>query len=502
MCVVAYRDKIYSHPVLKPRIYGWAAAVPPILVIAFDSLYILVVLILWRHILRVHIVPFIAAFLLLMFIFLLQYLMKSLDQLVGKGLSAGVISELIVVSLAWMVVLAVPMAVLIATLMAFGGLASTNQITAMRASGMSLYSMMMPVLLASCVVCFFLVKFDNDVLPDANHKVKVLTIDISRKKPTLTLVPGLFEPLMQGRTILVRKTFEHSNDLEGVTILDSSDPLFYNTITAERGRISFSPDYRKLIMDLEDGEIHQLSVRDFQEYRKIRFTRHRISMDAEGFSFQRSQESAFSRGDREMSADAMRIIVDSLRHLQDRSRERIQAILNSQMAGVGNPSKMTPTIPRGEDFTPYVASSAAMLRNTLQSEFLQLHYFDLEAKKYLVEIHKKYSIPVACIVFVLVGAPLGIIARRGTFGVGASLSLGFFLLYWACLIGGEKLADRGLIEPWVGMWTANIVIGIMGAYLTYRTARESPTIDWSVFTRFVPKSWRSNAEGTGAHDHP
>ena len=468
---------------------------PAILVIASYSLYIFGVLILWRHILRVHIGPFISSFLLLMFVFLLQYLMKSLDQLVGKGLSAGIIVELIVVSLAWMVVLAVPMAVLIATLMAFGGLASTNQITAMRATGMSLYSMMAPVLVASGLVCFLLVKFDNDVLPDANHKVKVLSIDISRKKPTLTLVPGLFEQLVQGRTILVRKTFEHSNDLEGITILDSSDPLFYNTVTAERGRISFSPDYRKLIMDLEDGEIHQLSVRDFEQYRKIRFSKHRIAMDAEGFSFQRSQESAFSRGDREMSADAMRIIVDSLRNLQDRSRERIQAIVTTQLAGVTNPSKLSPTLGRADDFSGLAAVSAAMLRNTLQSEYLQLHYYDLEAKKYLVEIHKKYAIPVACIVFVLVGAPLGIIARRGTFGVGASLSLGFFLIYWACLIGGEKLADRGLLEPWVGMWTANIVIGLMGAYLTYRTARESPSINWSMFTRFIPQSWRSKQEG-------
>ncbi|MBI3788212.1 MAG: LptF/LptG family permease, partial [Ignavibacteriales bacterium] len=89
-----------------------------------------------------------------------------------------------------------------------------------------------------------------------------------------------------------------------------------------------------------------------------------------------------------------------------------------------------------------------------------------------------------------------IMARRGTFGVAASLSLGFFLLYWACLIGGEKLADRGFIQPWVGMWAANIIIGLIGGYLTFKTARESLSIDWSWFSKFVPKSWRAEESPT------
>ena len=92
-----------------------------------------------------------------------------------------------------------------------------------------------------------------------------------------------------------------------------------------------------------------------------------------------------------------------------------------------------------------------------------------------------------------IGAPLGIMSRRGTFGVGASLSLGFFFFYWACLKGGENLADRGFFDPWIGMWIANIVLGVIGLYLTFRTARENLTINWSGLTRFVPKSWRTDA---------
>lgn len=448
-------------------------------------------MIIWRHILRVHVAPFLSSFVLLMFIFLLQFLMKFLDQLAGKGLSPMVIAELVTMNLAWMVVLAVPMAVLVATLMAFGGLAATNQITAMRASGVSLYRMMAPVFLSSIVVCALLIVFNNDVLPDANHRVKVLTSDISRKKPTLSLVPGLFTQLLQGHSILVRQTFEKSNDLEGVTILDYSDPTVSSTITAQRGTISFSPDYRKLIMDLENGEIHQMNLNARNQYRIIRFERHRMAMNAEGFNFQRTSESLTPRGDRELSAPAMIAIVDSVRRLQAQSLNRAAETIRRHAAGLLTPQPLAyPAYASGD---PAILQRNAVLsfRQSLEPDVMQAHFYDLEARKYLVEIHKKYAIPVACIVFVLVGAPLGIMARRGTFGVGASLSLGFFLVYWACLIGGEKLADRGLLQPWLGMWMANIIIGLMGAYLTFRTARENLAINWSAFTRFIPKSWRS-----------
>jgi len=448
--------------------------------------------ILWRHILRVHIGPFIFSVVLMMCIFLLQFLMKFLDQLTGKGLSAAVIAELITLNLAWMLVLAVPMGVLVATLMAFGGLASTSQITAMRASGVSLYRMIAPVIAASIVVCLLLISFNNDVLPDANHRTKVLTNDISHKKPTLTLVPGMFIQLLQGHSILVRKTFEHSNDLEGVIILDYSKPMMTSTITAHRGTISFSTDYRKLVMDLSDGEIHQVNNQIKSQYRVIRFQKHRIVMDAEGFNFQRSRETDISRGDREMSVQMMSHNVDSIRaleaniehHLHELTGKRQEDILDVKKSI--EPSVIYTTPLNGIKADP---SQQAAVR----SDLFMINIYERAVRTYLVEIHKKFSIPFACIIFVFIGAPLGIMSRRGTFGMSASLSLGFFVFYWACLKGGENLADRGFFDPWVGMWIANIILGIIGLYLTVRTARENPTIDWSQFARLIPKSWRSDS---------
>src|SRR5512135_770365 len=142
---------------------------------------------LYRYILRAHAGPFCFSLSTLMFIFLLQFVMKFIDQLVGKGLSMWVIIELIALSLAWMLVLAVPMSVLVATLMAFGDLSSRNEITAMKASGVSTYRMMLPVFCAAAVVGTLLVGFNNYVLPESNHRLRTLTIDIKRKKPTINL---------------------------------------------------------------------------------------------------------------------------------------------------------------------------------------------------------------------------------------------------------------------------------------------------------------------------
>ncbi len=438
------------------------------------AVFVYSIMIVFRHILRAHVAPFIGAFCVTMFLFILQFVMKFMDQLVGKGLSGAVIIELVILNLAWMVVLAVPMAVLVATLMAFGGLSSNSEITAMKAGGISLYRMMVPALIAALVVTYAMVEFNNKVLPEANHRLKTLMMDIRRKKPTFTLVPGLFSQDLPGYSILVRKTFANSNNLEGVIIYDDTDPNKNVMISARHGVLSFSPDYRNLIMDLYDGEIHQLNTTDFQSYRIIKFQRQRLVTKAEGFDFERSSENAFSRGQRELSAGMMRYIVDSLRTEKAKIEKHIHR-LNEELADellLGSVSPKSPDIAAWNQINLYtsIGSRLMMFRNMLDMEYFSLRDKDTNIRQYMVEIHKKYSIPVACLVFVLIGAPLGVMTRRGGFGMAGSLSLGFFLMYWASLIGGEKLADREFIQPWLGMWIANIVIGILGIVLTIRMA--------------------------------
>ena len=453
-----------------------------------------------RYILRAHAGPFIFSLATLMFIFLLQFVMKFIDQLVGKGLTAWVIIELVALNLSWMLVLAVPMSVLVATLMAFGELSSRNEITAMKAGGVSIYRMMAPVLFAGILVGLVMVWFNNDVLPESNHRLKALTTDIRRKKPTIALVDGVFSQDIPGYSLLVR-TVSPTGDLAGVTLYDYSNPSKNIVITATHGTITLSPDYRKMLLNLREGEIHELDIQDMNAYRRVRFTRHRIAMDVEGFDFERSATSAFVRGDRELSAPAMLRVTDSLNTARGAHIDELRDLMTKEIEGTLKGVWDTGSIPPA--FASSYASTTALVKSRTVGTIVTTYFFRIEtlerqASQYWVEIHKKYSIPTACVVFVLIGLPLGIMARRGGFGIAATLSLGFFVLYWAFLIGGEKLADRDILSPLLGMWAANIIIGIMGLYLTFRTGRESVVIDWSFFQRFVPR----RLQGTLPGEHP
>lgn len=446
-----------------------------------------------RYIIKSVIGPFFFALGTVLFLFLFQFLIKSLDQFVGKGLSIWVIIQLISLNLAWMVTLAVPMAMLVASLMAFGTLSTNNEITIMKASGISLLRLMLPLILISFVMFYLMIRFNNDVLPEANHSARVLLYDISKTKPTFILEPGKFSDDLQGVQILVKKTFPNSNRIEGVYIYDYSNPNKKNLLTAKSGDISFSSDFKKVIMDLNDGEIHQLNMNDLNgDYRRIKFERHRLTFDAEGFGFRKSDENTFTRGDRELSADAMRTIVDSvsayrgnlLNKFVDNLEVQIRKLnslkfIDTTFKKAGNLSikveKKDSASGKNFSLTPF-DSLNNIIRNFVnkKNELGNIRTISVQLVKqedsYEVEIYKKYSIPFACVVFVLVGAPLGYRVRKGGFGIAAGLSLLFFLLYWACLIGGEKLADRALVSPFLGMWIANIIIGCFGLYLMFKSS--------------------------------
>jgi lipopolysaccharide export system permease protein len=440
-----------------------------------------------------HIGPFFFGFFTVIFVFLLQFLTRTLDRLVGKGLELTVIIELILLQIAWMVVLAAPMGVLIACLMAFGKMTNDLEITAMRAGGISLGRLMYPVLIAGAILTVLVERFGNVVLPEANHQAKVLMMDISRKKPSFGLQENVFSNMIYGYSILARKTSETTSDIGGVTIYDYTRPQTETVITAETGKFEYSSDFRYLIMTLYNGEMHEIDKNTRKEYRRVEFQKHKVLLDASGFGFQRSDESTVSRGDRELSASTMLGICDSLQAQIDARKQRIAQSSTTLLERIlaGTPfqaldslkfadSLSTHTQPYPTDTLFYLSSipktsqiemidMATSLGRTVQNETSNSLFSirnDLEMqRKYMVEVHKKFSIPFACFCFVLVGVPLGVLAKRGGFGIGAGLSLAFFLMYWAFLISGEKLADRGIVSPSVAMWAGNAVLILIGAGL-------------------------------------
>lgn len=432
----------------------------------------------WGYILKEHIGPFILAFIVIMFVFLLQFLMRFIDKIVGKGLDIWTIIRLIGLNLAWMVVLAMPMAALVASLMAFGSLAASNEMTAMKASGVSFMRMLFPAVLLGLLLAYTDLVFNNDVLPDANHAAKDMMNDIQRKKPTFIIRAGEFsdEDALPGYSILAKKTAENSSDLEGVTIYDHSSGNETRVLTAKTANLTFTPDYRKLILKLHIGELHQFFNNDPTAYRRGTFETYIVRIPTSGFDFMHQGES--ERGGRELSAhDLMKYVVkrDSAAEKEKISFAGILKTFADNITDIRKSSIADSTV---ADSNRKMRITSNFRQNLFQipSEASQIVGTQLDAGSYLVEVHKKYALPAACLIFILLGAPLGALAKRGGIGVGVGLSIGFFILYWAFLIGGEKLADRGLISPFSGMWAANILLGILGGFLTLRVLRERRAI--------------------------
>ena len=450
-------------------------------------------MILDKYILKNHVIPFFFSVVTLTGIFVLQFMMKFADRLVGKGLNIWVIVQLVMYNLAWMVVLVIPMATLVATLMAFGNMSQNNEVTILKSSGVSLYRMMAAPLLASVIVGYLLLLFNNDVLPDANHKAKILMQDISRQKPTLSLIPGVFSQEVTNYAILARGINKETNDLTDVTLYDYTSPSKVNIVTAKKGKIFFSPDQSKLIMDLWSGEIHESDPLKPNVYRKLIFKKHRIAMAADQFSFHQSVPGQ-PRGDRELSAGAMLYIIDSLR---TEKANYISSLSNVTKKYFFNDSSFNfPGNAKAKNGLIYRQTLERLetIRNLIgyQAQIVLLKQDQINS--YSVEVYKKYAIPFACIIFILIGAPLGIMVKKGGFGVAAGISLFFFLLYWACLIGGEKLGNRNMLSPFLGMWTANIIIGIAGLILTVKTVRETVTLNFSFIKKIIPKQWQTEEE--------
>lgn len=438
-----------------------------------------------RYILRQHIAPFIFGTSLVMLLFLMQFLINHLDKFIGKGLSAWIIIQLITYQLAWMLTLAVPMGTLFSSLMTFGNMSSNSEITIVKASGGSLFFMMRPVVISGIFLALFVFWFNDYVLPESNQQAKILMADITRKKPTFALESGQFSSELTGYTILARQVDSLTGKMSKVTIYDKSKFNTFNIINADSGFIRPNANFEQMILSLYNGEVHQTFAIQPSAYRIIEFKSLIVRIDAEEFAFKRSSSDMFSRGDREMNINDMQKIADGIdTNLKMRKIEFFDIIkshYNYIVHGKGNYQRYETSDHRFGDSAQ--TRRVVILRNVE----LQMDYFyssvvatanmieSLKNRKnqYIVEIQKKYAIPVACLIFVLIGAPLGIIIRKGNFGISAIMSLAFYIIYWIFLIGGEKLADRNIITPFWGMWLGNIVIGISAILLTIRINYET-----------------------------
>lgn len=461
-----------------------------------------------RYILKSHIGPYFFGLAIITFIFVMDFIFRYLDLFIGKGVAFPVVLEFFTLSLGHMFALIIPMAVLPATLMAFGQMASENEITAMKASGISLYRIVLPVLIASAFLTVLLIYYNNRLLPESNHRLMNLMIDIGRMRPTIEIKENIFSDAVKGYSILIKEKNDKTGEIKDVQIFQKNKNGIPKTISAKRGRMKYIEDKNILRFELKDGEIHEMpDPADITTYRRTHFKHFTLNIHDTERGLKRKKRTY--RGDREMSAGMMMekihkiegeigVVKNHMREVATRHISKTLSIVipglpigkseaepSGKVAARNSTAAVIPRIKEKERLSDETEQALKVLENDthiIASKLSQIN-------RYKVEIHKKFSIPFSCIVFILIGAPLAI--RSGKKGMTMSLgfSVLFFLIYYIFLIGGEKLADRMLLEPWLAMWLPNIILLVAGIALLHSTVQETTSINWSRLK--VNKWWHS-----------
>lgn len=483
------------------------------------------------NILYKHIGPLLFCFFTVMFLLLMQFLMNHIDKLVGKGIPFGVIVELILSNLAYMVVLAMPMAVLVASLMAFGRFSETNEYAALTATGVNPFRVIFPVICGGVFLSVFLMWFSDQVLPDANQKARTLFIDIRLKEPGFDLKPNVFYDGIKGYVFLVKDINNETDSLYNVTLFqEKTRERDKAVVKADKGYLR-SENKQTITLLLYDGTITNYrdnASTDEGMTEHTNFGKYRISFDISEMAFSRSDTDKRSRNDRTMTSRAMLALVDTLRNEIQEKRENSNAMMRRVVPNLNLGRTDTTSTPiSNSNSTSNTDSVTAIRRNSPatmesipppfqphntttqqsrvnakkdttdsandslvvletfgedvdQSIFLNAQsgmsglkssYNNLKVKvdwnkkriaQYMVEVHKKFSIPMACVVFVLIGAPLGLLTRKGNIGFAAIISAILLTFYWVSIIQGEKLADRMFISPAMGMWFSDALLGLIG----------------------------------------
>lgn len=442
-----------------------------------------------RHLLKNTAGPFCFGFFVITFVLIIDVLFRYVELFVSKGIPFTMATEVLLLSLGHTFALSVPMAVLIGVLMGVGQLASDHEITAMKASGIGLYSILRPLVGGALVVALALTAYNHFVFPESNHRLANLLYQINHKRPMMEIREQMFTEINDRATIYVKTKDEKTNRVEGVVILEKENPTDVSPAmtTAEWGVIKPRPADDALMIELHDGEIHDLpDDNDLGKYNITRFAKHNLYL--RNVERDIGDTKRTHRSDREMNLIDLRAA--ARREGENRAAGEARAVrlvgdLTRRQWSLLDPEARGPLIGEGKNRRNVVPpdqrqgllkGTRAEVDKAVRSARHQAHIshdYRENENKYMVEFHKKFAIPFACIVFVLIGLPMAVTTARSGRGISVSLALGCYLVYYVFLMGGEKLSDRGMLDPLLAMWLANIVLTLVAVPILIRTVRES-----------------------------
>lgn len=452
--------------------------------------------------------PFVATFFVLLFVLVMQFFWKYIDDLVGKGLDFLTVLELTGYVTINTVPLALPLAVLISSIMTFGNLGETYELVAIKSSGIPLLRFMRPLMVVSAIICVFAFFLANYMVPRANLKFYTMLYDIRVAKPAFDIKEGIFYDKLPNYAIKVGKKDKDGTGIYDVIIYENDYKMQDNIITAEKGKMSISPDKKFLEFYLENGwrYVERGPYNSVQtDYMRIGFSSYKKVFDLSSFKVMKTPDSLFKNNWMMLNVFQLSKASDSIKKdIRTTIPERVsREVLNYLGSGTYLDSgwaagkvSLPANIKSYRDLLPDSALTTTYSRlnekSSLMKSGLDIIMEDLKKRREVlwanqVEWHKKITLSLACLVLFMIGAPLGSIIRKGGLGMPLVIAVIFFLIFHLLNMFGEKLAKKGGLTPFEGVWLSTFVLVPVGIFLTYKAMHDSQLFNQEYYYRFFRK---------------
>lgn len=458
-----------------------------------------------KLIIKSFIGPFIVTFFIAFFVLMMQSLWKYIDDLVGKGLDFITIGQFLWYASASLLMLAMPIAILISSIMTFGNLGESFELVAIKASGISLLRFMRPLMFISMILCCITFVFANYVIPYANLKFVTLYNDIFYKKPAFDLKEGQFFTHIPSYAIRVGEKDPDGKTIRNVLIYEQSNALQDNSIVAEKGVMKISDDKNYLEFNLENGYRYQERGNSFDsstEYIRLGFKNFKKLFDLSILQKQNTNDSVFRNNFKMLSSRQLNKNIDSLSKLHDSLEKKFNKSLEFYLHythlpdqlwnSVNDHSNMPPNRLIPDSVLPLVRSRSMNVATDFKNSY-QIGIQDIQGRAkeivfHKVEWHRKFSLSLACLVLFFIGAPLGSIIRKGGMGMPLVVAIIFFLIFHLLNTFGEKFVKDNIMSPMLGMWLAIIVLVPVGIFFTYKAMHDSQLFNKEFYTRLFKRT--------------
>lgn len=454
-------------------------------------------------------------FFIVMFILLMQFLWKYIDDLVGKGLEWKVIAELLVYASANLVPMALPLSTLLASLMTMGNLGENNELLAMKSAGISLPRILSPLIVITIVISISAFFFSNNVLPYTNVKISTLLYSVKQKKPELAIKEGVFTTINDVYSIKIGEKDPKTSLMHRIMIYDHSKNVGNVVITyADSGYIKVSSDEKRMVATLFSGNTYEereesatakkMKLRKYPST-KQNFDEQVIIFELQGKGLQRTDEDLFKTSAQTMNLHQLVIVKDSLEKQYASRVKTFQTNLAIRITQVKPEKKEIDSLKRrnfklsGDSLFNTLSNSdkqrvietalsnARATKSYISSTDEEFYSKGKFIAKHKIEWNRKFSLSFACFVFFFIGAPLGAIIRKGGLGMPVVISVLFFVLYYIITITGEKFARELMWHPAAGMWLSSFILLPLGIFLSYKATTDSVLMNADFYIESVKK---------------